>query len=445
MPPRSASSTGKTAAAAAAEAAAPGETGERPVAAPPPSRRRVAFFTIDAFASAPFAGNPAAVVLVTFPLTDAERQRIARELNLSETAFVEVDGRGDERGADGGGGSGAGGGGGAFATASRFVLRWFTPTTEVTLCGHATLAAAHVLASELGNTSPELRFRTVMGAGELVVRRHGGGRERRAAAGAAGAALDGTGGGGASAADDGDDVDDEDEDTRGMLEMSLPMAQATFKLPPVLETEDAQRALVRALGLELASDSRAAGRWPPEEGRLAARAVLFAPGGGLNYVLVNCALLGPSRGPPGARAIELLRNLAPDRGALLSAVPPGTGVAGVIVAVEPGEGRGGGDLPGPHTRYSCASRFFAPWMGIDEDPVTGSAHCVLAPLYDRPPDALLVGMPGERDRWRWARQCSARGGDVRFKTDCVGKRVLVAGSATTVVRGEMELPPASLA
>ena len=100
---------------------------------------------VDAFADAPFTGNPAAVCLLDAPTDEAWMQRLAAEMNLSETAFVVPEG-------------------------DAFGLRWFTPTTEVDLCGHATLAAAHVL-FETGAVDGEARFDTR--SGRLVVRQAG--------------------------------------------------------------------------------------------------------------------------------------------------------------------------------------------------------------------------------------------------------------------------------
>jgi predicted PhzF superfamily epimerase YddE/YHI9 len=108
-------------------------------------------FQVDAFTAEPFRGNPAAVCLLDGPRDDGWRQAVAAEMNLSETAFVERHGSG---------------GGGEFA------LRWFTPTTEVDLCGHATLAAAHVL-WEAGEAADRLSFRTR--SGKLVAERVGPG------------------------------------------------------------------------------------------------------------------------------------------------------------------------------------------------------------------------------------------------------------------------------
>jgi len=112
---------------------------------------RAPFFHVDAFAGAAFAGNPAAVVLLEGSwLPDATLQRMAAEHNLSETAFILRDG-------------------------PRCQIRWFTPTTEVDLCGHATLAAAHVLLRHAGHPGPRVRFGSASGslavelAGDLLV------------------------------------------------------------------------------------------------------------------------------------------------------------------------------------------------------------------------------------------------------------------------------------
>lgn len=105
---------------------------------PPTEPARVPFYHVDAFADRPFSGNPAAVVPLQSWLPDALMQRMAAEHNLSETAFFVPDGPG------------------------QWHLRWFTPTTEVQLCGHATLATAFVLASQMG-VRGDLRFRTLSG------------------------------------------------------------------------------------------------------------------------------------------------------------------------------------------------------------------------------------------------------------------------------------------
>lgn len=133
---------------------------------------------VDAFTAEPFGGNPAAVVLLprsALPLSDATRQAIAGEMNLSETAFLEC---GDDSSDD------------DFATCTRFRLRWFTPALEVPLCGHATLAAAAALFFGVGNPAAALTFDTL--SGPLIV-------TRQAAAAAAGG--DGSDGGSSGAGD----------------------------------------------------------------------------------------------------------------------------------------------------------------------------------------------------------------------------------------------------
>lgn len=107
-------------------------------------------YIVDAFVDQPFSGNPAAVVLLDKPADDIWMQNVAAEFNLSETSFLVPVGEN----ADG---------------ENVWHLRWFTPTTEVNLCGHATLAAAHVLAHEVQNASHEFRFQTR--SGELVASR----------------------------------------------------------------------------------------------------------------------------------------------------------------------------------------------------------------------------------------------------------------------------------
>ncbi|KAJ2398613.1 hypothetical protein GGI23_003139 [Coemansia sp. RSA 2559] len=111
-------------------------------------------FTADAFAKATFSGNQAAVVLVPAesPLSDQVMQQVAAEMAIANTAFL-TPATPDE----------------SFETASRFGLRWFTPRTEIKLCGHATLASSHVLFNELHNPNKVLYFETL--SGELVVRK----------------------------------------------------------------------------------------------------------------------------------------------------------------------------------------------------------------------------------------------------------------------------------
>ena len=257
-------------------------------------------YVVDAFAERPFAGNPAAVCPLAGPATAAWMQQVAAEMNLAETAFLHP--------SDGG-----------------WSLRWFTPTVEVDLCGHATLAAAHTL-WESGRAAIEkpLVFHTRSGA--LQVRRDGAG-----------------------------------------YQMDFPALPVTHSPPPreLSQTLDAMPVWV------------------------------------------------------GTNAMDLFVELA-DEAAVRSLRPDITGLArypvrGVIVTARAAE-------------TDFVSRFFAPACGIPEDPVTGSAHCALGPYWaSRLARADLVGF-----------QASARGGRVRVSVR--GNRVVLGGTAVTVLRGELDVP-----
>ncbi|CAH1237840.1 PBLD [Branchiostoma lanceolatum] len=120
-----------------------------------PEERWLPIFQVDAFTDKPFSGNPAAICLVEDrDLTDEEQQKIAAEMNLSETAYLRKLSDEDD-----------------FSTGSKFSLRWFTPTKEIDLCGHATLASAATLFYIMGNPSPQLTFQTRSGA--LFAKRQG--------------------------------------------------------------------------------------------------------------------------------------------------------------------------------------------------------------------------------------------------------------------------------
>lgn len=263
----------------------------------------IPLYQVDAFTDTPFAGNPAAVCILEDDLPDDLRQRIAAEMNLSETAFVEPP---DAEGVR--------------------TLRWFTPTTEVPLCGHATLATGHVL-RERGASLP-LRFRS--GSGPLSVE---GGPD-------------------------------------GALVLDFPAD------PPT--EESAPAGLLEAL------------RAPPASPTLASRRVWIVR----------------------LESAAAVRELEPDP-AGLAAVELTGGRLGVSVTA-----RGEGEV-------DFVSRFFAPWVGVAEDPVTGLAHTVLGPYW---------GREMERDELR-ARQLSRRGGRVGVRLE--GDRVRLSGHAVTVAEGAL--------
>jgi PhzF family phenazine biosynthesis protein len=259
----------------------------------------IRFQHVDAFTDRPFAGNPAGVCLLTEDVSAEWMQRAAAEMNLSETAFVR---RRDD---------------GAFD------LRWFTPTVEVALCGHGTLATAHSL-WELGDLLPTEVARFHTQSGLLTATRR-------------------------------------DE----WIELDFPASQ-TLPVPP-------PAGLLEALGCR----------------------VVFVGKTRFDFLVET-------------ESEDAVRLASPDFYAL-----GGLGVRGVIITAR-SEGHD----------VDFVSRFFAPGAGIDEDPVTGSAHCALAPYWQ----AKL----GKNDLV--GHQVSARGGIVRCTV--ASDRVRLSGKAVTVVRGE---------
>ena len=274
----------------------------------------IPIYQVDAFASQQFRGNPAAVCPLAEWLPDGLMQSIAAENNLSETAFLVR--RPDDSGDDGGNGG------------NGYDLRWFTPTAEVDLCGHATLASAYVLATYVTPEEREFRFHTR--SGELIVRR------------------------------DGDD-----------FTMDFP----ALAREPV---EDVR---------EIAAITDALGVRPLEVWRET------------DYLAVL---------PDEAT----VRGLTPDLPAVAA-----LGVRGVIVTAA---GSTGSD-------YDFVSRFFAPAVGIPEDPVTGSAHCLLTPYW-----AERLGK-----RRLSARQLSARGGELACELR--GDRVLISGRVAPYLVGHIQV------
>ncbi len=255
---------------------------------------------VDAFTSEPFSGNPAAVCLLPAPVDAAWMQRVAREMNLSETAFLvrrEVGG---------------------------FDLRWFTPAIEVDLCGHATLASAHVLWEE-GHLPPGAPAVFHTRSGRLSAELRG-----------------------------------------GWIEMDFPAEPA--------EPTTAPEGLAAALGVK-----------PTYVGR-----------NRFDYLVE-------------VDTPTTVQRLTPDYSRLAE-----IDTRGIIVTAR-AESQG----------LDFVSRFFAPRTGIDEDPVTGSAHCCLGPYWQS-----RLG----RDTFT-ARQVSKRGGLVKVVVR--GERVILSGQAVTVLRGEL--------
>lgn len=259
------------------------------------STMKIKQYQVDAFASRAFEGNPAAVCPLENWLDDSQLQAIAEENNLSETAFF-------------------------VPAGSSFHLRWFTPVREVDLCGHATLATAHVIFEVLGHTEPVITFKTRSGA--LFVEKHG-----------------------------------------DRMHMDFPACPPTFcPIPDIL---------IKALGVcpieVLAGDDYLA---------------VFDSEATVRALAPNLDLLGQ---------LDL-------RG---------------VIATAPGN------------EVDFVSRFFAPKLGVPEDPVTGSAHCELAPYW-----ASKLGKNALS-----ARQVSKRGGNVACELR--GDRVVLSGSAVIFMKGEI--------
>lgn len=264
------------------------------------------FHQVDAFTDQPFAGNPAMVYRLDAWLDDALMQRIAAEHNLAETAFVVKEG-------------------------SVWHIRWFTPTSEVPLCGHATLASAKVLFDLYDEPGEVLDFTCL--SGPLRVSRQG-----------------------------------------ELLELDFPVRRA-LPADPALRAA-AEQALGQAVEDVLA---------------------LPKADGGVQELMVVL------------QSQAALCDFVPNLPAL--ATLPGLGVL-VTAAGE---------------QHDFVSRYFAPSIGIDEDPVTGSTHCILVPYW-----AERLGRTELS-----AFQCSARGGELHCRL--LGERVTIAGHARHIASGRLFL------
>ena len=254
---------------------------------------------VDAFTDRPYAGNPAAVCVLPEAPPEQWMRDVAREMNLSETAFLVPE--------DGG-----------------FRLRWFTPAVEVDLCGHATVASAHVLWQD-GHLPPGAQARFHTRSGLLLADRRG-----------------------------------------DWIELDFP---ATPAVPA-----DAPPGLFAALGC-------------PDQAVMRNR---------FDYLLE-------------LDSEDAVRRMAPDFAALRKIEARG------IIATAKASTAG----------YDFVSRFFAPAVGVDEDPVTGSAHCALGPYWGR-----VLGKTGMT-----AFQASSRGGVVRVRLE--GDRVILGGHAVTVMTADL--------
>ncbi len=259
----------------------------------------IPIYQVDAFTSEMFKGNPAAVVLLNAPAEVAWMRNIAREMNLSETAFL-------------------------TPLAEGYGLRWFTPQAEVELCGHATLASAHVLwESGIVPASAKIRFSTL--SGWLRASKNG-----------------------------------------GWIELDFPSAAAT--------PGDVSEEVIAALGIVPEFIFHSGEKWLLEYHDEAE-----------------------------------IQALSPDFAALRSR--PGRGLIVTARSEKPG--------------IDFVSRYFAPWIGIDEDPVTGSSHTILGPYWAEKLHKNHLT----------AQQVSARGGLLKVRVS--GERTYISGQAVTVFSGQL--------
>ncbi|XP_069877090.1 phenazine biosynthesis-like domain-containing protein [Dipodomys merriami] len=285
---------------------------------------KLPIFIADAFTARAFCGNPAAVCLLENELENDTYQNIAKEMNLSETAFVRKLSPTDN-----------------FTQSSCFGLRWFTPASEVPLCGHATLASAAVLFYKMKNMNSTLTFNTL--SGELKARR----------------------------AEDG-------------IILDLPLYPTYSQ-----DFHEVENLIKTAIGDTLVQDIQ----YSPDTRKLLVRLSDSYKRSFLETLKVN------------TESLPHIENTGKVKGLILT------------LKGEPG---------GQTQAFDFYSRYFAPWWGLAEDPVTGSAHTILSSYWSQ-----QLGKKEMR-----AFQCSRRGGELNISLRPDG-RVDVKGAATVVLEGTL--------
>ncbi|MFW9852083.1 MAG: PhzF family phenazine biosynthesis protein [Candidatus Thorarchaeota archaeon] len=275
-------------------------------------KEKLPIYQIDAFTDQAFRGNPAAICIIEKEYPDDTLQKIAAEMNLSETAFLYVP---DERN---------------IKEMTSFRLRWFTPKIEVNLCGHATLATAALLLYEINIYSDNITFHTL--SGELLAYRR----------------------------DEG-------------VVLDFPLNDPEDIQPP--------EELLEVLGID--------------------KVVNVAYSKEVNDILVEL------------ENEEQVKGIQPDF-EKMKELDLDLKIRGVMITAKASE------------KYDFVSRFFAPWAGINEDPVTGSAHTILTPYWSKRLNKKEM----------LAFQMSERGGKLRVKI-LENNRVEIAGNAILVFKGEL--------
>ncbi|NWH61035.1 PBLD protein, partial [Geococcyx californianus] len=288
---------------------------------------QIPIFMVDAFTNQPFSGNPAAVCLLENDLDEDLHQKIATEMNLSETAFIRKLRPGDD-----------------FTKSSCFGLRWFTPANEVPLCGHATLASAAVLFHVQKNTNSVLTFVTL--SGELKARQAG-----------------------------------------DHIVLDLPL----YSPYPQVSQNLIHLRLSRTVAV----------------GDLVVQDLRYSPD--TKKLLVRLS---------DAYERSVLEELQVSAQRFLPAEKTGK-VKGLILTLK-------GNSSGKHKGHDFYSRYFAPWYGVLEDPVTGSAHAVLSSYWSE--------QLGKKELLAF--QCSRRGGELKISVRDDG-RVDIAGQIAVVLKGNL--------
>ncbi|XP_070542650.1 phenazine biosynthesis-like domain-containing protein isoform X4 [Ptychodera flava] len=295
-------------------------------------KRVLPLYTVDAFTNKAFSGNPAAVCLLDHQdLDDDMKQKIASEMNLSDTAYVRLlnDGESSE-------------------SASRFEIRWFTPTNEVPLCGHATLASAAILFHVVGNKSEKLTFQTKM-RGDLFASRHG-----------------------------------------NLISLDFPLYDTEKQDGSVKPFKEVIQATV---------------------GNMAVQDLQYSAETKTFIIRLDDSITR-----------DELESRNPDTTAMLNLDPQGQYFDDVILTLK------GSRENTNQQSYDCLSRVFvSPLFGLPvEDPVTGSAHAVLASYWSKQLQKKTL----------YAHQASRRGGDLHLKVNDNG-RVDIAGEAVVILKGQI--------
>ncbi|DBB03764.1 hypothetical protein WJX82_003125 [Trebouxia sp. C0006] len=303
-------------------------------------KSRCKMYRVDAFATKPFTGNPAAVCLLQAgmpqKLQTVGLQQIAAELKQPATCFVSLLTEGD-----------------SFQASSRFGLRWFSPSSqELPLCGHGTLATAAALVQGEGNQQDTLHFETL--GGQLSVQSMSS-----------------------------------ETSSLPTIQITLPKSDSSMQLPN---------------GLKLSNESL-----KMVMGSLAIKEILYSS-------KVRNALVVLADGT----TRKQLESLQPDMDRMVSELDTEQ-LNGVMVTCQ-----------GDREPYHFLSRYFAPWIGVGEDAVTGSAHTALGPYWAT--HLSMIGQP------MTARQCSQRGGDLQVTVNEGCDKVVIASQAVIVSRGELCLP-----